>query len=1204
LAGLGVDQWLRRLGAREAVQLARELIFAEAGRLDLPLGDFEMSGRVTVGDEGIDGRTRFPETSATHFPRGPHVWQVKSGPTEPRASDEFRPEHRGLLNAVRKGWGYVLFWTFDPIDSRRDAWKTKFRDDAQQVVPGLEPVFLLLEDIERMANRHPAVLLRAGAVPHYGVLRLETWGEPLLNVEFSSDEQRDSALQAIRAHVTSEDSTDASIHIFGDTGVGKSRVVYEALARDGTRERAVVAPSYGTLNLALLTHVAETDNCHLILMVDDCTPEQVEILGRAASYARGRLRLVTAGNRWDRRAYRDARTIELPPLRRGAIEHLLAESEGLPSGEARLVAQFTQGYPGLAVGLAREIRFGAGTTDLMSAIRGRRVGPILDRMLPDTATRQQLSVLALFEQLGFDEELAPETQIVCSAFAINEADFRRAVRQEENRYVSSAGRYRLITPRLFAIWLAHGFMRSLSTSILEPLSNLTRPLLDAFLNQMQAFAGDELVASVVAEILEASPFLERHPADLDVGATRLLQIAALIDPPLATQKLQDLFLRRDIEELRAFDLGRRNLIWTLEFLVWLPESFDTATRILFDLACAENETWSNNATGVFTGLFAIHLGGTSVPHADRLEWLRRHYRDHGSLGIPLAIKALQQALSIDEFRTEHSYGSRIVPPEWRPQSINEEIHARRASWRFLLDIARTDATYRNAVAETLGQSIQMVIARGLGDDVVDDLPGISWTPEERAHLAQGVSASLRSGSYPPEYRERLEAVLADLRGSSLDDVVKTTLSSDLWELARSEQEEGSSESPSAITSLAEQLAQQPQGYIGEVAAQSINGNDQTAFVLFRELGRRTSAAEPALDAVTRIRPIPAAALVGLLAGASQTLGDNWTDDRLKQWLTVPELGGLIPRASHMVSSSAKRAQLSVAAVERGYCDPMELGRFVFGAWAKDLPEPALLQILGVLARSESAVGLENALGILGQWLGEGHTPTASLVSLAENLLDLSIDAATARVHGMDAFYRGELIGKLELSFDVKLRLVLKALDRQKFPDEHDIAILTDLCQERPEAVASAVVSMIVAAISSRGAGLKSSWLQEGRLLSRLETMAGTEVVRELVLSQPPDLWPELVDHLKLDTDEPDPVLVAMIERNDDPALWSRAVLDFMYPAFAWSGSESALLAERINVAERWLQGPFSQTFKSWIAQAIEATSKQLESARRREAEGF
>jgi hypothetical protein len=58
---LRVIPWIRELDEARAVALARSLIYAEAGRLGLPISDFSMSGRVKVRDQGVDGRTNFPE---------------------------------------------------------------------------------------------------------------------------------------------------------------------------------------------------------------------------------------------------------------------------------------------------------------------------------------------------------------------------------------------------------------------------------------------------------------------------------------------------------------------------------------------------------------------------------------------------------------------------------------------------------------------------------------------------------------------------------------------------------------------------------------------------------------------------------------------------------------------------------------------------------------------------------------------------------------------------------------------------------------------------------------------------------------------------------------------------------------------------------------------------------------------------------------
>jgi len=76
---LRIIPWIRGLDEGDAVALARSLIYAEAGRLGLPLSDFRMSGRVKAGDQGVDGRTHFPDGRGSLLPTGRQVWQVKSG---------------------------------------------------------------------------------------------------------------------------------------------------------------------------------------------------------------------------------------------------------------------------------------------------------------------------------------------------------------------------------------------------------------------------------------------------------------------------------------------------------------------------------------------------------------------------------------------------------------------------------------------------------------------------------------------------------------------------------------------------------------------------------------------------------------------------------------------------------------------------------------------------------------------------------------------------------------------------------------------------------------------------------------------------------------------------------------------------------------------------------------------------------------------
>jgi hypothetical protein len=82
----------------------------------------------------------------------------------------------------------------------------------------------------------------------------------------------------------------------------------------------------------------------------------------------------------------------------------------------------------------------------------------------------------------------------------------------------------------------------------------------------------------------------------------------------ALQRILEHLPRDQLLELKA---GRRHIVWALEKLAWLPETFVGAARLLLSLAEAENEEWGNNATGIWIGLFGTHLGATAVPALER-----------------------------------------------------------------------------------------------------------------------------------------------------------------------------------------------------------------------------------------------------------------------------------------------------------------------------------------------------------------------------------------------------------------------------------------------------------------------------------------------------------------------------------------------------------------------------------------------------------
>jgi hypothetical protein len=83
---------------------------------------------------------------------------------------------------------------------------------------------------------------------------------------------------------------------------------------------------------------------------------------------------------------------------------------------------------------------------------------------------------------------------------------------------------------------------------------------------------------------------------------------SLADPPGSLRLLESTVGKLDRDRLLEFGPGRRSVIWALEHLAIYEDLFRPSAKLLLSLAEAENETWSNNATGIFVGLFSLGYG--------------------------------------------------------------------------------------------------------------------------------------------------------------------------------------------------------------------------------------------------------------------------------------------------------------------------------------------------------------------------------------------------------------------------------------------------------------------------------------------------------------------------------------------------------------------------------------------------------------------
>jgi hypothetical protein len=176
----------------------------------------------------------------------------------------------------------------------------------------------------------------------------------------------------------------------------------------------------------------------------------------------------------------------------------------------------------------------------------------------------------------------------------------------------------------------------------------------------------ELVRDLCGEV---GPFGQAEVLQSERGS-RLFRSLAEVNSEAAAQALEQAFADRSREELLHVGPGRRNLVGTLEKLCFHRDTFAIAGRLQLAFAAAENERWSNNATGLFQQLFQVYLSGTEAPPQERLSIIDEALASPDLHRRILAVQALERALQTHSFSRmggAESQGSGPVLEDWRPR---------------------------------------------------------------------------------------------------------------------------------------------------------------------------------------------------------------------------------------------------------------------------------------------------------------------------------------------------------------------------------------------------------------------------------------------------------------------------------------------------------------------------------------------------------
>ncbi len=986
---------------KRAVNFFQELLWAEATRIGIPLSNINISSKTKVPDGGVDASAiRPPNVSVTSniITNEYNAYQIKAGPSfKPWEKSAIRKELFGkkkpskenlgsmIRDCLEKNGRYILVCFGHDLTGYQQKQsighlETFFREDCQYKNSKVD--VWSRNNLASFLKPFPSLILgvKGGArnfQTHNGWANDEN-----MRLTFVPGE---SQTQQIRALQEALRQNDFHIRIVGEPGIGKTRLVFEATKASDLSPLVIYCNADAFWSSDLMYEIIREDNeCHAILVLDECNPDNRASIANKLKGHTPRIKLVSIYSEFDNAS--DVNYLDVPPLDEVKISKIIQEYT-IPEDQARKWATVCDGSPRVAhlVGLNLQ-------SNPQDMLREPDTERVWDRYIEgrddSTSTQVQqrqlvLMYLSLFKRFGFGHPVRTEAENIHKLIqqhdmTITWGEFTKIVNELKVRKILQGENTLYITPKLLHIKLWIDWWKNYGTMFTgnELLSLPPSSLLDWFFEMFEYAAGSEVASRTVRELLGPSGPFQSYPELLktDRGA-RFFRYLGEVEPGASIKCLQKTIGKWDKDTLTEFRNGRRNIIWLLEKTAQWRELFVPSAKLLLALAEAENESWSNNASGIFAELFAISvhpkLSQTEAAPSERFPVLEEALNSESRERRSLALQAFDKSLSE---RTFGSVSNRLQvfgrePDFWTPATWGELFDAYRQVWNFLITkLDELPSEERDKASEILIQHIRNLGAiQNLAEMVASDVSALASKPyvNDRKILETVIQLLHYGKDLTPEVRTLWEQVKDELAGEDYQSSMKRYIGMNLFEDHYDNEGNQTDLIQAKIQELAKESFENPNLLAGElswlVTTDASNGY-QFGYALAHE-DKVFSLTPKFLDAQKRAGEN---ASLYFLGGYLRSLFDNnsqaWEDlmdDLAQEAETAIWVLELTQRTGRVTRQGAKR----ILQVLREYELPFWLlGQFMYGP-LHSLPEESFIEWIEFLLNQPDPSAVYIALGL-------------------------------------------------------------------------------------------------------------------------------------------------------------------------------------------------------------------------------------------------
>ena len=292
---------LSKLDQREAVDLVRELVQADADESNIPPNIVSIPSAINAPDGGIDGKVdgAAKDSKQGTIKKGLTCYQIKSG--------DYRIDQRGIKklfgdkdnlkpeieNCLKNGTLVIVLTGQDlPTDAEKErickylGWKPSIEIWAQSTLIG-------------HLKRYPKLCLLILKIQDDSFCHYDDWaGQRDMCREMVPAPKQDEFIVDLRRRLQSETPAE-HIRVTGEHGIGKTRLVLEALRPEEMSRLCIYTCDPGRfMESEFFKYLAVPgDRIKVILVVDECPDDSMDNIWRQVSRHGNRIKMVTIYDR-------------------------------------------------------------------------------------------------------------------------------------------------------------------------------------------------------------------------------------------------------------------------------------------------------------------------------------------------------------------------------------------------------------------------------------------------------------------------------------------------------------------------------------------------------------------------------------------------------------------------------------------------------------------------------------------------------------------------------------------------------------------------------------------------------------------------------------------------------------------------------------------------------------------------------------------